>query len=104
MFTKEQIENLSKFLNITFKFHENLTLACIFSEDNTSFIEYNMKLEKFEFFLVFKDNVKFEFETKSLDSKEIHEAMKNYNSLMYFEAMNEVKLRKNIYKQLEKLI
>ena len=104
MFTKEQIENLSEFLNIAFKFSENLTLTCIFSKDNTSYIEYNTKLERFEFFLIFKDNIKFEFNTKTLDFKEIHKAMKEYNHQMYSEAIIISKLRSNVCKQLEKMI
>ena len=103
MFTKEIVEDLSKFLGIEFIYIANMP-NYISSIDNNSYIEYDSETKEYDFLLEFNKNTSFFFEIKSLNHKYIYEAMKKFNEGIYLSAMNKVIMRKKICYDLKKKI
>ena len=105
MFNKEIVENLSEFLGIKFNYSSYpIKMSCIFSDDNSSYIDYNHETKQYQFLLVYDNNTVFSFELKSLNHKCIYEAMKNFNNEMYRAEMAKLISRKRIYHNLKKKI
>lgn len=101
MFTKEITKQLSQWLQINFEFLEHsIENSCIFSKDNSSYIDYDNQTKEYYFLLVYEET-SFQFYTKKLEFKVIYQAMKKHNSEVYSEAIRQSVLRSNVYKKLK---
>jgi len=104
MITEEDCQILSKLLNINFVYPRlySLKTACsLFSSGNDSYICFDVDKEQYDFLLCYSD-VHFSFQTKSLNPKDIHQAMKDFTEREYVRAIQMSQRRSVIYKQLKK--
>lgn len=102
MITQDLCDTLSKFLGISFKFPTRLKATTgIFSADNSSYVYYEADSAKYSFLLCYPET-SFSFQTKNLDLKVIHQAMKDSTERSYTYAVKQSQLRSAIYKQLKK--
>ncbi len=104
MITKEDCQILSKLLNINFVYPKlySLKTACsLFSASNNSYICFDVDKGQYDFLLSYPD-VHFSFHTKSLNPKDIHQAMKDFTERECVRAVKMSQCRSVICKQLKK--